>query len=199
MQNNNTNNANNANNENHTNNSIQNNPVDNQKTLNNQQDEVLEPEILDDATYARSRNQGNFTNQTGSGFGANSYHSASHSGQNSGNKIYTYFIRTGNPHQGFQGQGNTGQGNNFFGNYALSSQQNTSCLPSFVSLFLVLFVLFQLGFLAMLGFIFFLFIGKAISLIINFKNIMNGKLIPPILLDCAVWIISFSLVTWLSS
>lgn len=75
---------------------------------------------------------------------------------------------------------------------------NDSCLTGIISLALIFFVFLQMGFLAALGFAFFTFIGKILSLIITLKSIINGKIIPPLALDIAIWVVSYCLVTWLS-
>ena len=86
-----------------------------------------------------------------------------------------------------------------FAQYTMHSAGiNDSCLTGIISLALIFFVFLQMGFLAALGFAFFTFIGKILSLIITFKSIINGKIIPPLVLDIAVWIVSDCLVTWLS-
>lgn len=165
------------------------------------QDDVLEPEVLDDATYERARQaeqlnqmrQSAQFGQSNAPFGQSG--DTNQSGQQGQQNTFTYYVRTGN--RGAH-SGNGGNPNAFYRNYAFGAGQNAACLPSFVSVFLILIVFFQLGFLAMLGFIFFLLMGKAISFMVLFKNLINGKLVPPILLDCAVWIISYSLVAWLS-
>lgn len=79
-----------------------------------------------------------------------------------------------------------------------SAGMNDSCLTGMISLALIFFVFLQMGFLAALGFAFFTFIGKILSVIITLKSILNGKVIPPLMLDIAIWIISYCLVTWLS-
>ena len=117
-------------------------------------DEVLEPEIVDDNGWDKRRQQ-----------------------PSQGGSRYTYK------------------------NYTLINPQfnmNNSCLPSFVGLGLFIFVFFQLGFLAALGFAFFLLIGKAFSFYVVLKNFSKGIIIPPILLDAAVWLIAYGLVVWLS-
>lgn len=76
---------------------------------------------------------------------------------------------------------------------------NASCLPSFISLFLTLAVWIQLGFLAALGFVFFLLIGKAISLAVMLKGFSRGRIIHPLLLNSVVWVVSYSLAAWLAS
>jgi len=101
--------------------------------------------------------------------------------------------RQNNYHQ--QGQAGNSHRNFIFVNPQFN--MNASCLPSFISLFLAILVFFQLGFLATLGFVFFLIIGKAISFYIMIKNLSKGKLIPPILLDCVVWALAYSFVVWL--
>ena len=73
-----------------------------------------------------------------------------------------------------------------------------SCLTGIISFGLIFFVFLQMGFLAALGFAFFTFIGKIISLIISVKSLLKGKIISPIMLDVAIWIISYCLVTWLA-
>ena len=95
-----------------------------------------------------------------------------------------------------QQTGNTFKSYTFINNPNFN--MNASCLPSFISVFLTLLVFFQLGFLAALGFIFFLLFGKAVSMVIILKNITQGKIIPPILLDAIVWIIAYGLVKWLA-
>ncbi len=95
----------------------------------------------------------------------------------------------------------SGQNGSSFRQYTFINPQfhmRNSCLPSIVSLILFIMVFFEYGFLAAIGFGFFLVLGKSISMLILMKNILNGKFVPPILLDCAVWIISFYLVSWLS-
>lgn len=79
-----------------------------------------------------------------------------------------------------------------------SAGMNDSCLTGMISLALIFFVFLQMGFLAALGFAFFTFIGKILSVIITLKSILNGKVIPPLMLDIAIWIISYCLVTWLA-
>lgn len=73
-----------------------------------------------------------------------------------------------------------------------------SCLTGIISLGLIFFVFLQMGFLAALGFAFFTFIGKIISLIISVKSLLKGRIISPIMLDAAIWIIAYCLVTWLA-
>lgn len=86
-----------------------------------------------------------------------------------------------------------------FAQYTMHSAGiNDSCLTGIISLALIFFVFLQMGFLAALGFAFFTFIGKVLSLIITLKSIINGKIIPPLVLDIAIWIVSYCLVTWLS-
>ncbi len=79
-----------------------------------------------------------------------------------------------------------------------SAGMNDSCLTGIITLALIFFVFLQMGFLAALGFAFFTFIGKVLSVIITLKSILNGKIIPPLMLDIAIWIISYCLVTWLA-
>ena len=87
----------------------------------------------------------------------------------------------------------------FFTQYTMhSAGMNDSCLTGMISLALIFFVFLQMGFLAALGFAFFTFIGKILSVIITLKSILNGKVIPPLMLDIAIWIISYCLVTWLA-
>ncbi len=74
----------------------------------------------------------------------------------------------------------------------------SSCLPGLISLFLGFYVFFDMGFLAALGFMFFMVIGKGITFMIMLKNLARGVVIPPILLDCVVWAASFYLVDWLT-
>lgn len=74
---------------------------------------------------------------------------------------------------------------------------NDSCLTGIISLALIFFVFLQMGFLAALGFAFFTFIGKILSVIITLKSIINGTIIPPLALDIAIWVISYCLVSWL--
>lgn len=86
-----------------------------------------------------------------------------------------------------------------FAQYTMHSAGiNDSCLTGIISLALIFFVFLQMGFLAALGFAFFTFIGKVLSLIITLKSIINGKIIPPLVLDIAIWVVSYCLVTWLS-
>lgn len=121
----------------------------------NNNDDVLEPEIVDDNDKWNRQDAYRYQEQTGNTF-----------------KNYTFI----NP--------------NF--------NMNASCLPSFISVFLSILVLFQLGFLAALGFVFFLLVGKAIAFYVMVKNLSQGKLIPPILLDCVVWSAAYSIVVWLA-
>lgn len=86
-----------------------------------------------------------------------------------------------------------------FAQYTIHSAGiNDSCLTGIISLALIFLVFLQMGFLAALGFAFFTFIGKILSVIITLKSIINGKIIPPLMLDIAIWIISYCLVTWLA-
>lgn len=86
-----------------------------------------------------------------------------------------------------------------FAQYTIhSAGMNDSCLTGMISLALIFFVFLQMGFLAALGFAFFTFIGKILSVIITLKSILNGKIIPPLMLDIAIWIIAYCLVTWLT-
>lgn len=75
---------------------------------------------------------------------------------------------------------------------------NNSCLTGIISLALIFFVFLQMGFLAALGFAFFTAIGKIISFVITVKSLLNGKFIPPVALDVAIWVISYCLVAWLA-
>ncbi len=86
-----------------------------------------------------------------------------------------------------------------FTQYAFTNvNMHDSCLTGIISFGLIFFVFLQMGFLAALGFAFFTFIGKIISLIISVKSLLKGKIISPIMLDVAIWIISYCLVTWLA-
>lgn len=86
-----------------------------------------------------------------------------------------------------------------FAQYTMHSAGiNDSCLTGIISLALIFFVFLQMGFLAALGFAFFTFIGKILSLIITLKSIINGTIIPPLALDIAIWVVSYCLVSWLS-
>lgn len=85
-----------------------------------------------------------------------------------------------------------------FAQYTMHSAGiNDSCLTGIISLALIFFVFLQMGFLAALGFAFFTFIGKILSVIITLKSIINGTIIPPLALDIAIWVVSYCLVTWL--
>lgn len=75
---------------------------------------------------------------------------------------------------------------------------SNSCLTGIISLGLIFFVFLQLGFLAALGFAFFTVIGKVISLIITINSLMKGKMLPPFVMDIAIWIVSYCLVAWLA-
>lgn len=75
---------------------------------------------------------------------------------------------------------------------------NNSCLTGIISLALIFFVFLQMGFLAALGFAFFTVLGKIVSFIITIKSLLNGKIIPPLVLDAAIWIIAYCLVSWLA-
>lgn len=66
-----------------------------------------------------------------------------------------------------------------------------------VTLILFLFCLFQWGFLAALGFIFFYIVGYCISVYFTFKNILEGKMPNIWLYRAAIWGISLLLVSWL--
>lgn len=86
-----------------------------------------------------------------------------------------------------------------FAQYTMHSAGiNDSCLTGIISLALIFFVFLQMGFLAALGFAFFTFIGKILSVIITLKSIINGTIIPPLVLDIAIWVVSYCLVSWLS-
>ncbi len=89
----------------------------------------------------------------------------------------------------------------FFTQYSFRNNVsvNNSCLTGIISLALIFFVFLQMGFLAALGFAFFTFIGKIITTVYFFKNLMEGKILPPLILDVAVWVLSYVLVTWLAS
>ncbi len=86
----------------------------------------------------------------------------------------------------------------FFTQYTFRNNSlNNSCLMGILSLALIFFVFIQMGFLAALGFAFFITIGKIITTILFFKNLLEGRFLPPVILDIAVWILSYALVTWL--
>lgn len=86
-----------------------------------------------------------------------------------------------------------------FAHYTVNNiNVNNSCLTGLISLALIFFVFLQMGFLAALGFAFFTVLGKIISFIITIKSLLNGKIIPPLVLDTAIWIIAYCLVSWLS-
>ena len=93
------------------------------------------------------------------------------------------------------------QSGNTFKNYTFVNpnfNMQNSCFPGFISIFLSVFVLVQLGFLAALGFVFFLLVGKAVSFYILLQNLSRGKVIPPIIFDAIVWVAAYSLVAWLA-
>ena len=89
----------------------------------------------------------------------------------------------------------------FFTQYTFrhNNSLNNSCLIGIISLSLIFFVFLQMGFLAALGFAFFISIGKIITTILFFKNLFEGRILSPLVLDVAVWILSYVLVTWLAS
>lgn len=79
-----------------------------------------------------------------------------------------------------------------------NTQLQKSCLPGIISLVLTLAAFIQFGFLGALGFVFFTLIGKGIGFLVFMKNFLNGRVIPPIVLDCIVWFVAYSLTAFLS-
>lgn len=73
-----------------------------------------------------------------------------------------------------------------------------SCMPSFITLFLTIAAWIQFGFLAALGFVFFIIIGKVFTIYIQIHSLLQNKYIPPLLMNFIIWGIAYALVAWLS-
>lgn len=126
----------------------------------NTDDDVLEPEIVDENDSGRQSHQNPYGHDSGRG--------------------------------GFRQSP-------LFAHYTFNTVNiNNSCLTGMISLALIFFVFLQMGFLAALGFAFFTAVGKVIAFFITVKSLLNGKIIPPLVLDAAIWIMAYCLVSWLS-
>ena len=57
----------------------------------------------------------------------------------------------------------------------------------------------QYGFLAILGFLFFYFLLSALSLVLRFNMLFKGYVLPPLLVQCCSWALSWLIVSRLAS
>lgn len=74
----------------------------------------------------------------------------------------------------------------------------TACMAPAISLFLFLICLFRYGFLAGLGFVFFLGIGSAMGSWRNMRLLMYGRQYNPWAWRVGNWAVSFFLTVWLA-